>query len=456
MVKLLKDISYSSPENEHSLEQNERTVYLVDLSLEITEAQIEDFFNSIDLKPWRIVKLPYSSFCYVTFESLVTVNFLLDKKQIFMNEKYVRVLPFSQSNNFDPNANLIIKNLESFLYESDIIEKFKTFGEILSCKLVRDARGTNNKLMICLCVLIKYFFLLLKGESKCYAYLQFKYRTSAVVAIDNLNNTYWDEKYDPDYLYQKYKENLMYMKQRQHLNQLMIDFNSENDIIADINNTKSMHHGKKIYVGIFKKKDEYYKTKKEKEGKPSNLYVKNFGSNFGDRDLFNLFKSFGSIKSAKVRRQKLGLIEKPLGCGFVDFEEPEEAEKARLALNGYILKDSGRIISVTYADCKSRRMRKKLEENNTDTNNSSRQSPVSNYENNQFSDIESKVSETETPLNSSFDLTHSDEFDLSINGSDKEDRNRSVSMSSETSFDLILFNWSERWNREVYSEYKLF
>ncbi len=145
MVKLLKDISYQSPENEHSLEQNERTVYLVDLSLEITEAQIEDFFNSIDLKPWRIVKLPYSSFCYVTFESLATVNFLLDKKQIFMNEKYVRVLPFSQSNNFDPNANLIIKNLESFLYESDIIEKFKTFGEILSCKLVRDARGTNNK-----------------------------------------------------------------------------------------------------------------------------------------------------------------------------------------------------------------------------------------------------------------------------------------------------------------------
>jgi RNA recognition motif-containing protein len=46
--------------------------------------------------------------------------------------------------------------------------------------------------------------------------------------------------------------------------------------------------------------------------------------------LFNLFKAYGSIKSAKVRRQKCGLVEKPLGCGFVDFESPEEANLARL------------------------------------------------------------------------------------------------------------------------------
>ena len=142
MVKLLKDMP--NQESEHSLEQNERTVYLVDLSLETTEAQVEDFFNAIDLKPWRIVKLPFSSFCYVTFESLATVSFLLEKKQIFMIDKYVRLLPFSQSNNFDPNANLIIKNLEAYLNESDLIEKFKTYGEILSCKLVRDARCMNN------------------------------------------------------------------------------------------------------------------------------------------------------------------------------------------------------------------------------------------------------------------------------------------------------------------------
>jgi RNA recognition motif-containing protein len=55
------------------------------------------------------------------------------------------------------------------------------------------------------------------------------------------------------------------------------------------------------------------------------------------------------------------------GCGFVDFENPDEAEEARKALDNYKLPDSGRIISVKYADCKSRRMRKKLEETNEST-----------------------------------------------------------------------------------------
>ncbi len=141
MVRLIKNKLLS---DSYSLEQNEFTVYLVDLLLETTEAQVEYFFHSIDLKPWRIVKLPYSTFCYVTFESIDIVNYLLQKKQLLMNNKYIQILPFNQSNTFDPNANLIIKNLETFLNETDLIEKFNTYGEILSCKLVRDARGMNH------------------------------------------------------------------------------------------------------------------------------------------------------------------------------------------------------------------------------------------------------------------------------------------------------------------------
>ena len=73
-----------------------------------------------------------------------------------------------QPNTFDPNANLIIKNLEAHLTESDIIEKMRAYGDILSCKLVRDERT---------------------GESKCYSYLQYKDAGSAAEAIDKLNNT---------------------------------------------------------------------------------------------------------------------------------------------------------------------------------------------------------------------------------------------------------------------------
>lgn len=459
MVKFLKDISASPSlleQSEHSLEQNERTIHLSDLDLNASEYKINDLFRSINLKPSKIVKQPFSSFAYVTFDSLQVVKFLLSKSQLIMNDRLVHILPFSQSNNFDPNANLIIKNLETYLSEVHIIEKFKPYGEILSCKLVRDSQG----------------------ESKCYAYLQYKHKSSASEAIDNLNNTYWDIKYDPDFHYQKYKERLFYLKQGQTMGRNILNYQDENHLFSSDMDKKSMH-GKKLYVGIFKKKDEYFRIKKEKEGKPSNLYVKNFGPNFGDRDLFNLFKVYGSIKSAKVRRQKFGLVEKPLGCGFVDFEEPEEAEKARLGLDGHVLKNSGRVISVTYADCKSRRMRKRLEESIDDStsNNSQGNESIIFPESSDltasmnsdcsmgFSDIESKASDyAEHSLNTSFYMNPLDDDSISNHSgrssseadSDEETRNRSISTSSDSSFDLILMDWTERWNRQIYSEYKLF
>ncbi len=157
----------------------------------------------------------------------------------------------------------------------------------MSCKLVRDE----------------------EGNTKCYAFLQFKDKSSALTAIDKFNNTYWDERCDPDYKFKKYQEKLFFLKNTHQLGKLNEADLQENELFADFNNKM----GKKIYVGVFKKKDEYSRIKSDKEGKPSNLYVKNFGTNFGDRDLFNLFKTFGSIKSAKVRRLKVGMIEKPLG-----------------------------------------------------------------------------------------------------------------------------------------------
>jgi RNA recognition motif-containing protein len=146
MVKYIKDSSPTSQsfEIEHSLEQNERTIHLSDLDLDTSEYRINDLFRSINLKPSKIVKQPFSSFAYVTFESLPVVKLLLEKSHLLLTDKLVQILPFSQSNNFDPNANLIIKNLETYLSEVHIIEKFKPYGEILSCKLVRDSQGIKR------------------------------------------------------------------------------------------------------------------------------------------------------------------------------------------------------------------------------------------------------------------------------------------------------------------------
>jgi RNA recognition motif-containing protein len=312
---------------------NECTVYLGDLDMDITERQLKDFFAASAISVAKVVKQPHSSFAHITFFHAQMARKLLDNAVVVLHNRAVRVMPFNQPANFDPEANLIIKNLEPTLTEADIVAKFKPYGSILSCKLARDDLG----------------------HSKCYAYLQYETRDSAQLVIDRLNNTYWDERCDPDFKYKRFQEKLVALKKNTLLSKNELQM-QESQLFAELQGKI----GKKIYVGVFKKKNEYSKIKSSKEGKPSNLYVKNFGTAFGDRDLFNLFKAFGSIKSAKVRRMRIGLVEKPLGCGFVDFEYPDEAEKARASLDGFPL-SSGRVLSVTYADCKSRRLRKKLE-----------------------------------------------------------------------------------------------
>ena len=185
MVRNLKEVPTSLTNSTSSLnsvetiikEQTERTVYLGDLDMETNEKQIQDYFTQMQIPVLKIVKQPHSSYAHITFNSVDVAKSFLDKAIINLNHRVIRVMPFNQPNNFDPNANLIVKNLESYLNESDIIKKLRPFGDILSCKLVRDD----------------------KGESKCYAYLQFKEANSAAEAIDKLNNTYWDEKCDPDY-----------------------------------------------------------------------------------------------------------------------------------------------------------------------------------------------------------------------------------------------------------------
>ena len=129
-LKYINDSSLSSSsvslDNDYPVkEQNDRTVYLGDLDLDISEKEIQTFFHLIHLKTQKIVKQPHSSFAHVTFDNPQIARSLLDKAIINMNSRIIRVMPFNQPNNFDPNANLIIKNLESFLNESHIIQKFK-------------------------------------------------------------------------------------------------------------------------------------------------------------------------------------------------------------------------------------------------------------------------------------------------------------------------------------------
>ena len=145
-----------------------KMVYLGDIGLHVSEKDLEEILRNNLKKNLKILKQPYSSFALMLLDDAIYAEKLLRKGSLNIHGFAVlTVLPQEQAKQFDPNANLIIKNLEENINENEILEKFAEFGEILSCKLVRDK----------------------DGESKCYAYLQFKDKESANQAIDKLNNT---------------------------------------------------------------------------------------------------------------------------------------------------------------------------------------------------------------------------------------------------------------------------
>ncbi|CAG8543332.1 9561_t:CDS:2 [Paraglomus brasilianum] len=68
---------------------------------------------------------------------------------------------------------------------------------------------------------------------------------------------------------------------------------------------------------------------------PCNLFIKNLDANISSSDLFNHFRKFGRIISARVMRdQETGNSK---GFGFVSYTNPEEADRAKTVMNNKTL-----------------------------------------------------------------------------------------------------------------------
>lgn len=112
-----------------------------------------------------------------------------------------------------------------------------------------------------------------------------------------------------------------------------------------------MLNAKKVYVGRFIPRKERERELGEKAKLFTNVYVKNFGDDFNDETLKELFEKYGKITSFKVMSKDDG---KSRGFGFVAFENTETAETAVNALNGKELSD-GKILYVGRAQKKAER-----------------------------------------------------------------------------------------------------
>lgn len=97
-----------------------------------------------------------------------------------------------------------------------------------------------------------------------------------------------------------------------------------------------------------------------------NLYVKNLDPTVDNTDLFNIFRKFGRIVSARVMSNPLNQLSK--GYGFVSYSKPEEAQLALEEMNGYYFRTKPMIVA--YHEPKKPR-----QEKSTSTTTSSFHSP---------------------------------------------------------------------------------
>jgi len=245
-----------------------------------------------------------------------------------------------------PLASLYVGDLDPDITEAQLYDRFSQSGQVLSIRVCRDQ---------------------ITKQSLGYAYVNFHQPADAERALDTMNfepltgrpmRIMWsqrdpalrksgvgnvfiknlDKTIDNKALYDTFSTfgNILSCKimTDEHANSRgygFVHFETNEAAEAAIKSVNNMLlNDKKVYVGRFMTKAQRAEAYGSTNKKFTNVYVKNFGDNFDDQKLRDMFEQYGEITSAVVAKGDDG---KSKGHGFVNFKDPIVAESAVKALH---------------------------------------------------------------------------------------------------------------------------
>ncbi|TDH10392.1 hypothetical protein EPR50_G00074920 [Perca flavescens] len=281
------------------------SLYVGDLHSDVTEAMLYQKFSPagpiMSIRVCRdIITRRSLGYAYINFQQPADAECALDTMNYdVIKGRPIRIM-WSQR---DPGlrksgvGNIFIKNMDESIDNKALYDTFSAFGNILSCKVVCDEKG-----------------------SKGYGFVHFETHEAANRAIGTMNGMLLNDR-----------------KVQKTGNQL------ESGIV----NPKAHFLGGTCqffllsFVGHFKSRKEREVEFGNKAMKFTNVYIKNFGEDYTDEKLMEVFTAFGRTLSVRVMKDERG---RSRGFGFVNYANHEDAQKAVNEMNGKEI--NGKIIYV--------------------------------------------------------------------------------------------------------------